>query len=68
MTHHFSMGAINKTTCNYEYPKIATKQNLEKQELELEYIHKKKREELSKQKEIKIVKNYQPSVANYFKK
>ncbi len=25
MTHHFSMGAINKVTNNYEYPKIATK-------------------------------------------
>jgi len=27
MSKHFSMGAINKTTNNYEYPKIASKKN-----------------------------------------
>ena len=27
MISHFSMGAINKTTNNYEYPKIANKSN-----------------------------------------
>ena len=27
MSNHFSMGAINKTTTNYEYPKIANKIN-----------------------------------------
>ena len=27
MSYHFSMGAINKTTDNYEYPKIANKSN-----------------------------------------
>lgn len=27
MANHFSMGAINKITNNYEYPKIATKNN-----------------------------------------
>ena len=27
MTTHFSMGAINKETSNYEYPKMASKQN-----------------------------------------
>lgn len=27
MSHHFSMGAINKTTNKYEYPKIANKTN-----------------------------------------
>jgi hypothetical protein len=27
MSNHFSMGAINKTTNNYEYPKIANKSN-----------------------------------------
>ena len=25
MSYHFSMGAINKLTNNYEYPKIATR-------------------------------------------
>jgi hypothetical protein len=25
MSNHFSMGAINKTTNKYEYPRIATK-------------------------------------------
>ena len=56
-------------TQNEEKLNIIRTQNLEKQELELEYIHKKKREELiNKQKDYQIVKNYQPSVANYFKK
>ena len=27
MLNHFSMGAINKTTNKYEYPKIANKSN-----------------------------------------
>ena len=27
MSNHFSMGAINKKTLNYEYPKIASKNN-----------------------------------------
>jgi competence CoiA-like predicted nuclease len=27
MSNHFSMGAINKTTNKYEYPKIANKIN-----------------------------------------
>ena len=27
MSYHFSMGAINKFTNNYEYPKIANKIN-----------------------------------------
>lgn len=27
MSNHFSMGAINKTTNEYEYPKIANKIN-----------------------------------------
>ena len=27
MSNHFSMGAINKSTNNYEYPKIAVKNN-----------------------------------------
>jgi flagellar biosynthesis GTPase FlhF len=27
MSHHFSMGAVNKQTLQYEYPKIASKEN-----------------------------------------